>query len=239
MSQCPYCGGKATEFVGASRFLRSFSYCVNCGWNAGIAQRRLRAQKTGQWFVVCFGVFLALYSGLHMGVPLGCAVALAFVVFPASLAIQAQVRLARLSPAAAKGFSIAHAVEVRKANSPHPVPLGWGEYYRLRWYARLSLLAVPLILYLLVHAPVVLLRGIGGLSPGAQIAVTFGTIGVATVLFCMPLLKWADWGCPRCGHPFAQPRYYYYYFSFIPMAWKLVARSHCAVCKLECGSSGF
>jgi len=115
----------------------------------------------------------------------------------------------------------------------------WGKYYRLRRWARLSVLALPVALILLVQWPVAnwLAVTLSTLGHGVQEAVIFSIIGLATVAFAMPLWKWAQWRCPRCGEKFVQPKVQFGYFTLIPVCWRLVFDSHCVTRKLECGDS--
>jgi hypothetical protein len=114
----------------------------------------------------------------------------------------------------------------------------WAEYYRLRRSARLSVLALPIALYLLVEGPIAawLTRTLGALSPRFQSAIIFSIICLATVLVAMPVLKWVEWRCPRCREKFAQPAVDFGLFTLIPVCWRLVFDSHCARCNLQCGS---
>lgn len=114
----------------------------------------------------------------------------------------------------------------------------WREYYARRNRARVTLLAIPIVLYLLLtHVPESWLDKLNDLPLPIRITVVFILIGLATVGFAAPVLKWAVWRCPRCGEKFVQPKTQ---FGAIPMlsliAWQLVFGRRCARCKLPCGA---
>jgi len=113
----------------------------------------------------------------------------------------------------------------------------WAEYYGLRRSARIAALALPALIALLSVGPIAQLLGrlLLAISLPFQVVVVLSVIGLATVLVAVPILDWARWRCPQCGHSFVQPR-------ATPAALFLVFRrlivdSPCATCKLECGSN--
>jgi hypothetical protein len=114
----------------------------------------------------------------------------------------------------------------------------WQEYYARRNWARLSVLAIPIGIYLLlVLPPREWVRKLNDLPLGLQSTVILGTIGLMGIAFAAPVLKWTEWRCPRCGEKFVQPKVQigiYYLLFLIP--WGLVFRRRCATCKLPCGS---
>ena len=119
-------------------------------------------------------------------------------------------------------------------DSPQP----WREYYALRNRARLSLLAIPISLYLfLVVFPNTLVDKLNNLPDPLRLIVVFVGIGLATIVFAVPVLKWAEWRCPRCGEKFAQPKMQFgTIYLLLLIGWRLVLGWHCATCKLPCGS---
>src|SRR5882724_10038390 len=79
----------------------------------------------------------------------------------------------------------------------------WREYYALRNRARLSLLVIPICLYLLlVKPPAMLLDRLNNLPESLKLIVVLVSIGLATIVFAAPVLKWVEWRCPRCGEKF-------------------------------------
>ena len=114
----------------------------------------------------------------------------------------------------------------------------WGEYYALRNRARLSLFAIPICLYLLsVKPPEMLLDKLNNLPESLKLSVLFVGIGLATIVFAVPLLQWAQWRCPRCGEKFVQPKMQFgIFFVLFLIGGRLVFGSHCATCKLSCGA---
>jgi hypothetical protein len=113
----------------------------------------------------------------------------------------------------------------------------WKDYYRLRNVARLTLLALPVGLGVLLAFSEPLSLRLSNLSSPWQITVIFSGIGLATVLVSIPLLKWAEWPCPRCGRKFAQPKVPLGKFVFVQLLWRLIFDSSCANCGLESGDS--
>jgi len=115
------------------------------------------------------------------------------------------------------------------------------EYYSVRNRARLSLLAIPICLYLLfVKPPEILLDRLNNLPDSLKLTVIFVGIGLATVLFAAPVLRWADWKCPRCGEKFVQPKIQFgtYYLLFI-IVWRLVLGRQCATCGVDLRQANF
>src|SRR5271156_1914512 len=82
----------------------------------------------------------------------------------------------------------------------------WDEYYRRRNWARLDLIAVPLGLFLLLQTPEPILNWFNALPDPTMIILLFAVIGLMTICFAIPLLRWVEWRCPRCGGKFAEPR---------------------------------
>jgi hypothetical protein len=113
----------------------------------------------------------------------------------------------------------------------------WGEYYRLRNWARLSVIAIPVTLYIVLSTRVPLSLKLSTLSFPIQVTALFSAIGLATVAFAAPVLRWAEWPCPRCGWKFAQPKIYLGKLVLIFVLWRLVFDSRCSDCKLPCGAS--
>ena len=110
----------------------------------------------------------------------------------------------------------------------------WAEYYRLRSRARTSLLAfvvaaffLPILIGVLAHT----------LRPSVELAVFLLTFGIIAIVCAVPLFKWANWVCPRCGKTFAEPKLSLGYYSLIPVLWRLALDSRCGSCKLPCGAS--
>jgi hypothetical protein len=117
----------------------------------------------------------------------------------------------------------------------------WRKYYALRKWARLSLLALSICLYLLlVKPPEMLLDKLNNLPDSLKVTVVFVGIGIATILFAAPVLKWAEWRCPRCGEKFEQPKMQLgTYYLLLLIAWRLVLGRHCATCGADLGQPNF
>jgi hypothetical protein len=91
--------------------------------------------------------------------------------------------------------------------------------------------------YLIVHASGRLALALRTLSLQFQMGVILAAIGLSAVLFSIPLLKWSEWGCPRCGWKFAQPKMYLGKLALPLVLLRLVFDSHCSACGLRCGAS--
>jgi len=233
--RCPNCSGEVKKI---ELWRISVAYCERCGWNVAFAANALRVQVRVYWGVSAVGVILALlawrgplgFSGVAM-------LSLPFIVLPLSMAFAGRHYLSKLSAisqrpepqtaAAAKTFPT-YATE-----DPHQI---WSEYNRLRNWARLTLVALPAALYLLIQKHETLSLELSRLSSGLQIAIVFVIIGIGTVLFSIPMLRWADWRCPRCGEKFAQPKAYFGTLTIISLARRLIFDSSCTACKLRCGT---
>lgn len=113
----------------------------------------------------------------------------------------------------------------------------WAEYYRLRNLARLSLLSIPVGLYLLLSVPETLKSRLNDLRFPAQITLIFGVIGIMAIVFSVPVLKWVEWRCPRCGEKFVQAKGQFGYYALGRALWRLVFNSRCATCNLRSGAS--
>jgi hypothetical protein len=116
----------------------------------------------------------------------------------------------------------------------------WRDYYARRNWARLTLLVLPIGLYVLfVQPPLLLLDKLNALPLAPQLILVFGIIGVTTIPFAVPILRWVEWRCPRCGEKFVQPKVQWL-FGFLSLAvyiaWRLVFKWRCATCKLPCGA---
>jgi hypothetical protein len=84
---------------------------------------------------------------------------------------------------------------------------GWREYYARRTWARLSILSIPIGIYLLLALPPrEWIWKLNALPFGLQLTAIFVTIGLMGIAFSAPILKWAEWRCPRCGEKFVQPK---------------------------------
>jgi hypothetical protein len=112
----------------------------------------------------------------------------------------------------------------------------WAEYYRLRNWARLSLVSLPAALFMSIRMPEPILLMLNALPLDSQLAIIFVIIGLGAVFFSMPVLKWADWRCPRCGEKFVQRKIYFGFLALTPLVWRLVFNSSCPTCKLRCGA---
>src|SRR5271154_671011 len=83
----------------------------------------------------------------------------------------------------------------------------WKEYYALRNRARLGLLTTTICLYLfVVKPPSTLLDRLNNLPDALKLTVVLAGIGLVTIVVAAPVLKWAEWRCPRCGNKFAHPK---------------------------------
>jgi hypothetical protein len=239
--RCPNCLGDVKKI---ELWRVSVAYCERCGWNVGFAANALRAHVRGYWGASAVGVVLAMtawrgpfgFSGFAM-------LSLPFIVLPVSMVFVARRYLSKLSAisqrpepqtaAAAKTFP------TYSTKDPHQI---WSEYYRNRNWARLTLVALLAGLCLLIQKHETLSLELSRLSFGLQIAIVFLIIGIATVLFSIPMLRWAEWRCPRCGEKFAQPKSYSVWISAFSillvltiLVWRLIFQSSCSNCQLRCG----
>jgi hypothetical protein len=111
----------------------------------------------------------------------------------------------------------------------------WDEYYRRRNWARLDLIAAPLGLYLLLQTPKPILNWFNALPDPAMMTLLFAVIGLMTICFAIPLLRWVEWQCPRCGEKFAEPKFSVGILTIVLLVWPLVVDSACNHCELRCG----
>ena len=109
----------------------------------------------------------------------------------------------------------------------------WQEYYALRKRARLSLLALLIVLALVVEPLLIWLIDRVS-SQGAQLAILYGGGILVIIAFAVPVVKWAQWRCPRCGKRFAQSAAVPgNVFAIVP---RLLFPWRCANCRLDCGA---
>src|SRR5271154_3676977 len=114
----------------------------------------------------------------------------------------------------------------------------WKEYYALRNRARLGLLTTTICLYLfVVKPPSTLLDRLNNLPDALKLTVVLAGIGLVTIVVAAPVLKWAEWRCPRCGNKFAHPKTEFGgLFVLLYTAWRLVSGWRCATCGFSCGT---
>lgn len=110
----------------------------------------------------------------------------------------------------------------------------WREYYALRKRARLSALALIFVLVPVAGLLLTLLDRLN-LPAWAYMTIFLGVNVAVIVLFSLPTIKWANWRCPRCGKPFAQPTGYP--GSPLSILVRFFLPSCCANCKLPCGAA--
>lgn len=112
------------------------------------------------------------------------------------------------------------------------VQRSWADYYRLRNRARLGLLGFAVAVWLLA-IPIGLLP----VRAWVMMALFFCAIGIVAVVCAVPLFKWGNWRCPRCGQKFAEPTLAFGgFYLLIPVLWRLAFDSSCGTCKLTCGT---
>lgn len=234
MSFCPHCAARTTQ---GYMFRRSFSYCCHCGWNVSFAERMLRRKRQTSWILVGLVTVLdliALARG-HAGSSFAIKISFVFLGYWAILAVIAQLRLLKITGLQSGDRGTTGRQEtpaIYQAPDPQRV---WSECYHLRNWARLSLLALPFALYLLKRIPAPLALKIEILPSDTRIIFVLAVIGVVTDLFCTPMLKWAEWDCPRCGRSFSSAKYLSI-VTVVPLAFALVFNSWCVHCKLRCGT---
>lgn len=110
----------------------------------------------------------------------------------------------------------------------------WREYYALRNRARLSVLAAVFVLALVTGPLTIALIDRVNLPQWGSIALLFGVNGAAIVLFSLPMIKWSNWRCPRCGKAFAQPTAYR--GNVLAILVRFLSPSCCANCGLLCSA---
>jgi ribosomal protein L37AE/L43A len=239
MSRCPHCAGEASMWSPLLNRVRpAIPYCEHCGWNVAMTKQRLRSRIRVTAIAMVFGLLLALLAARHAGIVNGVSIGCAFAGLPAAELLMAWHRSKRLA-AAPTLFTEGHAAELRMRNLAANTEGAWPEYYRLRLLARLSAVALPLWIYFLARDPKMWVAWLAPNSVVAQL-VAFSVLLVTVLALCsIPLIKWSEWGCPRCGHPFARPAFSPSYSLVIAVPWKLVVDSRCPQCGLARGSSGF
>ena len=117
----------------------------------------------------------------------------------------------------------------------------WHEYYRARLFARIAVLAFPIAIVVFVLVAPKNLARIWNLSDSRMLLLLLAIIGALALPFALPILHWVRWPCPRCGHPFAQPRSPIALVGpltliMLPISlWRLVFNGRCAQCGLRSG----
>jgi predicted RNA-binding Zn-ribbon protein involved in translation (DUF1610 family) len=236
-SRCPRC---SAEIIEISTFRSGTAYCKTCGWNLGDAGRKLRQHLLVSKLLSVIGVILAGIAWIwgSRGFSGAAMIACAFSLFPAAMAFIAKHGSSQLEAtereAAAGTLRLPATTSSWRMGDPSQV---WAEYYRLRNWARLSLVGFPVALYLVVQTPEPLLLRLNALPETSLIAVIFVFLGAGAVVFSIPLLRWIEWRCPRCGEKFAAPRANFGLFTLVFVLWGLAFGSRCGGCKLECGAS--
>lgn len=228
--RCPMC---AAGMRSMSLSRSTLDYCGECGYGAARARQRVRSHIFGLWCVSGVGLLLGLLAW-RRGPAANSGMALWFagllMLYPLGRSLVAIYHLSKISRL---GEGVARpARAVSAAFSAQNADAGWSEYERLRMRAIASLLLVVGALYASIHVPDAMLLKLGGLSLQAQIATVFVVIGIAAVLLSAPLLQWAEWRCPRCGHKFVQPSFYFGLLTLIWILAKLVLPANCARCGL-------
>jgi len=240
--RCPNCSGEVKKI---ELWRISTAYCERCGWNVGFAAKNLRLHIWVYWSISLLGFIFALmvwrgpfgFSGVAM-------ISLPFIVLPVSMVFAARHYLSKLSAVPQRPepqtAATAKTFPTYFATDPEQI---WSEYYRLRNWARLSLVTLLAALYMLIRVAESLSFELSRLRFGLQIAIIFSIIGVGAVLFSVPMLRWADWRCPRCGEKFVQPKKYFLWPSALLillvlaiLVWRLVFDPGCSNCKLRCGT---
>jgi hypothetical protein len=234
MSFCPHCAARTTQDY---MFRHSFSYCCHCGWNVSFAERMLRQKRKTSWILVGLVMILDLIASArgHAAASFAIKISFVFLGYWAILGVIAQLRLLKITGLRRGDRGTIGGQETPTIDHAPDAGRVWSEYYHLRNWARLSLLALPFALYLLTRTPATLALKIEILPSGTRIIFVLVVIGVATVLFCAPILKWAEWDCPRCGQSFSLAKYLSI-LTVVPLAFALVFNSWCVHCKLRCGS---
>lgn len=155
---CPACGQTATR-VRAAFGDESAAYCENCGWNAGLAAKKLRSSISTSWLVIIFGVLLSAFvrhrAGLSAALALGCA----FILFPLSSGLLTRGRVLKVErvrdqfAAPTASIPLTKSFEGSKATAetlyqqrPRRTRFNWGG-----WIYSLSVLAASILLILLVR----------------------------------------------------------------------------------------
>jgi ribosomal protein L37E len=233
--RCPICAA-GMRSVNLSR--STLDYCGECGYGAARARQGLRSRIIGLWGVCGVGVLLGLLAwrrGSAGGSGMALFLAAFFVLYALGRSLVCVYQLSKISRLG--DVVVLPSGTVRASFSAQDAEAGWREYDRLRMRAISSLLLVAGALYTGIHAPEAMLLKLGSLSPQAQIATVFVVIGIAAVLLSAPLLQWAEWRCPRCGHKFVQPKFYLGAFTLIWILPKLVLPTSCAQCGFTRGET--
>jgi hypothetical protein len=112
----------------------------------------------------------------------------------------------------------------------------WSDYRRRRNWARISMLALPIALFLIAVTPLQILEQLHSLrvvSPEVSFLIA---IGLLAVVFSAPVLRWTEWRCPSCGNKFALPCHHAGTLSLFVIMWNLFFAHRCGACGLPVGS---
>jgi hypothetical protein len=82
----------------------------------------------------------------------------------------------------------------------------WVDYYRRRNWARVSVLAFPIVLFLIIKMDPRLFVKLDSIRVIPPIVAFFIGIGLIAVIISAPILRWTEWKCPECRNKFALPR---------------------------------
>ena len=110
----------------------------------------------------------------------------------------------------------------------------WADYCRRRNWARLGILLVLAILYLLLKITPYLSPRLQYINWVSVMAVILVPIGIVVGLY-LSIKRWTEWKCPQCGNRFALNQYFDrdFYGLLWPLffiVWRSIYSSRCGYC---------
>ena len=108
----------------------------------------------------------------------------------------------------------------------------WADYCRRRNWARLGILLMLAILFLLLKITPYLPPRLQYVNWVSVMAVLFVPIGIVVGVY-LSLKGWTEWKCPQCGNKFALTPYANLgpYMLANTIVWRLIVSPRCGFCR--------
>jgi hypothetical protein len=124
---------------------------------------------------------------------------------------------------------------IPKKQTPEEQRAGWADYCRRRNWARLGILLVLAILFLLLKITPYLPSRLLYVNWVSATTVILVPIGIVAGLY-LSLKRWTEWKCPWCGNKFALNRsfndggYHQLLGPLFFILWRSISSSECGYC---------